>query len=239
MALKLAHGKSRGKQVISSKALLEANTPRSVSGPPASSASRTTFYGFGTNVSDDYSGRTRLSHSGAFNQGAATNYVLLPDQQLGIMVLTNGMPIGVPEAVAEYFMDLVIGGAIENDWLALYQQVTAGLYVNSSKLTGKTPPAHPKAAHPARFYVGSYANDYYGPIKVVAHGSSLHVLIGPKPTDYPLEHWNGNLFAFFPVGENALGISAATFRSGPGGDRATSLTLEYYDTTGLGTFTRV
>ena len=239
MALKLANGKARGRRLIDPTALLEADTPRSVSSPPASSASRTGFYGFGTDVGYDYSGRARVSHSGAFAQGAATNYILLPDQQLGIMVLTNGMPIGAPEAVAQYFMDLVIGGAIENDWLDLYQQAFAAGFINPSKLSGKTPPAHPKPAHPAQFYVGKYTNDYYGPIKVVARGFSLHMLIGPKPTDYPLEHWNGNLFAFFPVGENALGISAATFRSGPGGHRATSLTLEYYDTTGLGTFTRV
>lgn len=64
------------------------------------------------------------------------------------------------------------------------------------------------------------------------------MLIGPKPTDYRLEHWNGDLFAFFPVGENALGISAARFGSRRAGHRATSLTLEYYDTNQLGTFTR-
>ena len=142
-------------------------------------------------------GEDQLDVGGAFAQGAATKYILLPDQQLGIMVLTNGMPIGAPEAVAQYFMDLVIGGAIENDWLDLYQQAFAAGFINPSKLSGKTLPGHPKPAHPAQFYVGKYTNDYYGPIKVVARGFSLHMLIGPKPTDYPLEHWNGNLFAFF------------------------------------------
>lgn len=72
----------------------------------------------------------------------------------------------------------------------------------------------------------------------MARGGALHVLMPPKPTDYPLKHWDGNLFAFFPVGENALGISAATFASGPGNHEAMSLTLEYYNTTGLGVFTR-
>jgi Domain of unknown function (DUF3471) len=187
----------------------------------------------------DPSGRARLSHSGALNQGASTSYILLPDEQLGIVVLTNGMPIGVPEAIAAYFMDLVVGGAIENDWLALYGQVFAALFVNPSKLAGKRPPARPRPVRPTSYYVGRYANSYYGAVRVVARGSSLHVLIGPKPTDYRLEHWNGDLFTFFPVGENALGISAATFRSPSRARRASSLTLEYYDGEGLGTFTRV
>jgi CubicO group peptidase (beta-lactamase class C family) len=244
MMLKLANGTWQGRPVINPAALLEANTPRSVSAAPGTSGSRTGFYGFGTNVGDDYSGRVHLSHSGAFNQGAATNYVLLPDQQLGIMTLTNGMPIGVPEAVNAYFMDLVIGGGIENDWLNLYEQVTAQLYVNLSELAGKKPPQHPRPAQPDSFYTGTYHSDFYGTITVVASGGALHVLMPPKPTDYPLEHWDGNLFAFFPVGENAVGISAATFAPDQQNDHAVTLTLEYYDNyeypdgTGIGIFSR-
>ena len=244
MMLKLANGTWQGRSVIDSAALLGADTPRSVASPPATAASRTGFYGFGTNAGDDYSGRVRLSHSGGFNQGAATNYVLLPDQQLGIMVLTNGMPIGVPEAVNQYFMDLVVGGTVENDWFSLYEQVFAQMYVNPSKLAGKKPPAHPKSAQPDSFYVGTYNSDFYGTISVVARGGALHILMPPRPTDYPLRHWDGNLFAFFPVGENALGISAAKFAPDQNNDRAATLTLEYYDNfeypngTGIGIFTR-
>jgi CubicO group peptidase (beta-lactamase class C family) len=244
MMLKLANGTWQGRTVIDPAALLEANTPRSVSGPPGTSGSRTGFYGFGTNAGDDYSGRVRLAHSGAFNQGAATNYVLLPDQQLGIVTLTNGMPIGVPEAVNAYFMDLVIGGQIANDWLSLYGQVTAQLYVNLSVLAGKKPPSHPTPAQPDSFYTGTYHSDFYGTITVVARDGALHVLMPPKPTDYPLEHWDGDLFALFPVGENAVGISAATFTPDQQNNRAASLTLEYYDNakypdgTGIGVFDR-
>jgi CubicO group peptidase (beta-lactamase class C family) len=244
MMLKLANGTWQGEPVIDPAALLAANTPRSVSGLPGTSGSRTGFYGFGTNVGDDYSGRVRLNHSGAFFQGAATNYVLLPDQQLGIMVLTNGMPIGIPEAINAYFMDLVIGGQIENDWFGLYSQLLAQEYVNPSKLAGKKPPSHPTPAQPNPFYTGTYHSDYYGTITVVARGGALHVLMPPRPTDYPLEHWDGNVFALFPVGENALGISAATFAPAQDDNRAATLTLEYYnnseypDGTGIGIFNR-
>ena len=160
------------------------------------------------------------------------------------MVLTNGMPIGIPEAVNADFMDLVIGGQVENDWFALYEQAFAQLYVNPSELAGKEPPAHPQPAQADSFYTGTYHSDFYGTITVVARDGTLHVLMPPKPTDYPLEHWDGNLFALFPVGENALGISAATFGPNQGNDRAATLTLEYYDNfeypdgTGIGIFIR-
>jgi CubicO group peptidase (beta-lactamase class C family) len=244
MMLKLANGTWHGTPIIDPAALLETNTPRSVSGPPGTSGSRTSFYGLGTNVGNDYSGRVRLSHSGAFLQGASTSYVLLPDQQLGIVVLTNGMPIGIPESVTAYFMDLVIGGKIENDWFGLYSQLIASDYVNPSELAGKKPPPHPTPAHPDSFYTGTYHSDFYGAITVVARNSALHVIMPPRATDYPLKHWNGNLFAFYPVGENALGISAATFAPGQNNERAATLTLDYYnnakypDGTGVGIFSR-
>ena len=56
--------------------------------------------------------------------------------------------------------------------------------------------------------------------------------LGPRDT-FPLNHWDGNVFTFSFVTENAPPgtVSAATFD----GNR---LTLEYYDDLGKGTFTR-
>ena len=153
-------------------------------------------------------------------------------------MLTNAMPIGVPESVNNYFLDYVEAGSVQQDWLTLYGEVFAGMYVNPSVLAGKQPPANPVPARPVSFYTGRYDNAYYGPIRITADGGSLHLLIGPRPDDYPLEHWSGDLFAFFPTGENALGITAATFNADAGTTQAQSVTLEYYNTTGLGTFVR-
>jgi hypothetical protein len=238
MILQLAGGTRKGKPVISGDALSQTHLPHVLSGLPLSPISRSGFYGYGTNVSYDYSGRLRLSHSGGFLQGAATVFTLLPSANLGIVVLTNGMPIGVPESIANYFLDYVVAGSVQDDWLTLYGQVFAGMYVNPSELAGKEPPAHPVPAKPDIFYTGTYDNPYYGPIRVVTEGKSLHLLIGPRPDDYVLTHWSGDLFAFYPTGENALGITAATFHANADSPLAASVTLEYYNATGLGTFTR-
>ena len=64
----------------------------------------------------------------------------------------------------------------------------------------------------------------------------LHLLIGPHPNDYPLEHWDGNVSTFSPTGENAVGITAATFEPDPSGQHVAGVTLEFYDDNGLGTF---
>ena len=53
-----------------------------------------------------------------------------------------------------------------------------------------------------------------------------------------LEHWDGNTFSFVPTGENAPNgsLSSATFTMD--GDQAVAVNLEFFDTNGLGTWTR-
>jgi CubicO group peptidase (beta-lactamase class C family) len=238
MILQLAGGNWKGNQVIDGDTLAETHLPVALSSPPMSPISRSGFYGYGMNVSYDYAGRLRLSHSGGFDQGAATAFWLLPSANLGIVVLTNGMPIGVPEAIINYFLDYAVAGSVQDDWLNLYGQAFAGMYVNPSMLAGKEPPANPVPANPNSFYTGTYDNPFYGPIQIVSEGTSLHLLIGPRPEDYVLTHWSGNLFSFYPTGENAEGITAATFYPNATDSLAESVTLEYYNNTGLGTFTR-
>lgn len=238
MMLLLAGGAWKGKPVIGADALSQAHLPHALSSPPTLPISRGGFYGYGINVGYDYSARLRLNHSGGFQQGAATAFTLVPSENLGIVVLTNGMPIGVPESIANYFLDYVVAGSVQDDWLTLYGHVFGAMYVNPSELAGKKPPKHPVPAKPASFYTGTYDNPYYGPIRVVSSGGSLQLLIGPRPADYVLRHWSGDLFAFYPTGENALGITAATFNANADSPLAASVTLEYYNDTGLGTFTR-
>ncbi len=111
MKMELAVGSWRGKPFIDPAAIRETWLPHSLSSLPSLFYSRSGFYGLGTDVSNDATGRLRVSHSGAFFQGAATNYVLLPAEGLGIVVLTNGMPVGVPESITASFLDYVEAGS--------------------------------------------------------------------------------------------------------------------------------
>jgi hypothetical protein len=122
-------------------------------------------------------------------------------------------------------------------WLYTNFGLTAAA-VAAARVTGRRGPRDRRADEPNTFYAGTYNNDFYGPIKIVAESSGLHLLIGPNPNDYPLGHWDGNRFSFFPTGENAVGITQATFTPNAAGTQATSVTLEYYDADRLGTFTR-
>jgi hypothetical protein len=211
-----------------------------IPGPPRSPAARAGFYAFGWNVSYDDEGRARIGHSGAFNLGAATFISFMPGEDLGIVVLTNGRPIGVPEAFCATFLDVAQNGKQTVDWIdfmgGAFAQMDAAdaPEVNYSKTPSDSKPAQDLAA-----YAGHYGNAYYGPLVVSTEGDKLSMSMGPqaKPTNFALTHFDGDTFSFETVGENANGLAGAIFTLGDDG-KAAKLVLDYYDRTGLGTFVR-
>lgn len=233
LAMVLADGSHDGVAVVDPEALLGALTPQMVSNPPTEPAMRPGFYGYGFNVSTSAAGRVQFSHSGAFLLGAATNFVIIPSADVAIVALTNAAPSGIPETLTAEFTDLVEFGEVREDWRGLYAEAFSAIDTPVGELAGRRPPADPAPARPVRTYTGSYANDYWGPAMVAERDGALTLSLGPRPQTYPLTHWDGDVFTFAPGDENAPpgSVSAARFD----GD---SLTLEYFDADGMGTFTR-
>ena len=229
----LADGKFNGKQIVSPEALLPAISPQIVSGPSGTPDSRAGFYGYGFNVSTTSGGRQTYSHSGAFELGAATNFVAIPSADLAIVALTNASPIGVPETLTAEFADLVQYGKVRTDWRDAYKHAFADMSKPEGSLVGKTPPPDARPPAPLTSYVGTYNNDYLGPATVTEHNGGLVLALGPVGKTFPLEHWDGDTFTFTLDNENASPgtISRADFSGN-------ELTLEYYNENGTGRFTR-
>jgi hypothetical protein len=200
---------------------------------------RTGFYGLGWNVNVDDHGLVRLNHSGGFDLGAATVVFLVPSEKLGVAVLSNASPIGVPEALGATFCDLAIDGKPQKDWFELYRKgfeelskPDYGTAVDYSKAPSeKLPPAGNSA------YVGKYENKYFGEIEVAEKGGSLELRMGPKKASYPIRHWSRDVFTYQPTGEMSAGLSAVTFTIGPS-QAATQVQIENLDVYGEGTFIR-
>ncbi|HYX51363.1 MAG TPA: DUF3471 domain-containing protein, partial [Ktedonobacteraceae bacterium] len=174
-----------------------------------------------------------------FGLGAATNARLLPSEQLGIVALTNGHPIGVPEAINRAFFDLVLYGKVQQDWIKLFGEYFA--IVNTppygTKIDYTKPPAHPTPALPFDTYESSYYNDFVGEIGVAVKNGGLVLKLGPKQVEYPMGHYDGNIFYYQPTGENAYGLSGVTFTIGEN-KKATSVLIENLNVESPGTFTR-
>ncbi|MEU3342011.1 serine hydrolase [Streptomyces sp. NPDC006668] len=238
LRLQLGNGKFEGRQIVDAGALEQTHVPHMVSEPPHSPAGRTGFYGLGWNVSYDDQGRLKLGHSGGFALGAATTVTLLPSEKLGIVVLTNGEPIGVPEAISATFLDTAQTGGPTVDWLKflgpLFQQTLQGEH---SQVDYSRPPATPAPAKANSAYTGTYTNEYYGPLTVSAQGNELTMQLGPKKQRFVLAHYDGDTFSYRTTGELAVGLTGVTFTVGSGA-RAEKVRVENLDTSGLGTFTR-
>ncbi|WP_406367445.1 serine hydrolase [Streptomyces sp. NBC_01546] len=232
LRLQLADGTLDGKRIIPADTLARTHVPEIVSQPPTSPTGRAGFYGLGWNVSYDDSGRLRLSHSGAFELGTNANVTMLPLEKLGIVVLTNGAPVGLADAVALDFFDVAQHGKATTDWLPLLASVYAKEADNARSPTDYAhPPASAKAAKDSAAYTGTYDNPYYGKATVTADDKgALTLALGPKPLRFPLAHYDGDTFSFETTGEMAVGRTGVTFADG-------TLRVESLDANHLGTFT--
>lgn len=239
MKLQLADGKAGDRRLIDADALNRTRLPHVLSRPAEAPAGRSGFYGLGWNVDYDDHGRLKLSHSGAFNLGASTNVALLPSEHLGIVALTNSSPIGVPETITAAFLDIAQNGRRTVDWWPLYNKAFKSLEESDRSPTDYTdPPPRATPPQPLTTYEGTYTNPYYGPLTVRRTAKGTLVMdLGPRPTTFPLTPYNGDTFSYASTGENAAGRFAVAFTTAPDA-RASKVTIENLDTTGLGTFTR-
>jgi CubicO group peptidase (beta-lactamase class C family) len=194
------------------------------------------FYGLGWNVDYEPTGELRVSHSGAFGRGAATSVTLYPSKGLAFIGLTNGPPVGLPEAIGVEFTDHIrYGKSQQEDWVAVIGPYITPPETADQKKFSK-PATGPKPARSAAAYTGRYLNDFYGPLTVSGSDDKLEFTVGPATEKFPLRHYSGDEFFFQTTGEDDSGFSGATFEMS--GDEATSLLITAWNAEKLGTFRR-
>jgi CubicO group peptidase (beta-lactamase class C family) len=238
LRLQLGQGTIDGTELIPAVALAETHLPYSIRDiPDDPTTERAEFYGLGWNVTYGAGDAVQLSHSGAFAYGAATTAYLLPSSQLGIVVLTNGAPVGLPEALALSFLDLCRYGSVQRDYLTLIGQSLAVELAPTYGHDVATPPDRVDPPKAPQTYLGTYDNAFFGELEVVEDGEHLAMVLGPQAMQFPLAHYSRDVFTYEPVGENAGPPSSVTFTVGAD-QAATAVTIENLDEYGSGTFTR-
>jgi CubicO group peptidase (beta-lactamase class C family) len=239
MRLELGRGSYAGEAFIDADAIAATHAPVISRGPNPISGGAS-FYGLGWNLEF---GRHGLSwgHAGAFSTGARSGVTLYPDAGLGIVVLCNAFPTGVPEGIADSFFDLVFDGSVSRDWVSAWDAAFASLFgpaMAAARATWAAPPEPATPALPDAAYLGTYANAYAGEAVVAAEAGGLVLKLGPGgETVFPLIHFDRDTFLYDADAEMPGFHSAARFAVGPDG-KATALTAESLDSNGLGTFTR-
>ena len=224
MNMVLASGQAGDTQVIDPAVLLESFTSQAINGRATTPDARSRTYGYGVNVDVTSTGHVRWWHSGAFYVGAGTMFQMLPAANVGIAVLTNAAPLGIADAAATTFTDLVRTGTVERDWLDTFGPVFGTLYVDNSEVA-KPAPASAAPARPLADYVGTYTNAYVGDVTVTESGGTLTVTLGPKNLSAPLTHYDGDVFSWLAPGGNGDPPSAITF-GGSGSGPTTTMDIE-------------
>lgn len=160
MRLQLAGGALDGEPIIDEEALDETHTPQILKSPPQPTiGGQASFYGLGWNIGTDSTGAVRWDHSGAFSVGASSTVKLIPSEDIGIVVLTNGEPQGVPEAITDAYLEYLQTGSFDLDATTdLWQERFGGLYGEPVE-DWSDPPAEPAPARQDAAYVGTYANE--------------------------------------------------------------------------------
>lgn len=238
LKLLLADGEHRGKPMIAAGALLPALSPQSFSARSHDLASRSGFYGYGFNVNTETGGRPSMGHSGAFLVGTGTSFKIVPSAGIGIVVLTNGAPVGAAESVVATFIDTALYGKPTRDWYAIYNSAMKGIFAPQADLSSQARPADPAPAKALRLYTGRFDNAYFGAAEIQEADGALTLVLGPKNMRFPLRHWDGNTFAFAPAGEAALVDSLASLTFNVDKDQVSGFDIKYYDDNGMGRWVR-
>lgn len=196
--LQLGRGSYGGKQLISAKMADEMHQAQTVI--RTDSAARATnpdthlqAYGLGWFL-EDYRGRLVVHHGGNVD-GFTTLVGMLPEERLGVVLLTNQNGSGLPTALLHRIFDLHIK-APARDWAAdgwkrLEAQRARGREAakkaEASHLTG-TKPSLPLAS-----YAGTYSDSLYGDVVITEAGGKLHLKFGPT-WESDLEHYHLDSF---------------------------------------------
>ena len=209
LRLQLAGGSYNGKQIVERTALEETHNPQvcqaAVDTPQGVTCPAKKYYGLGWDVAYRPAGDKMLSHSGAFMSGAATTVYMIPSLDIGILVLTNSAPVGLPEAVALNFQDMFEYGAPKGDYIPMVTPVFNGLrdsvLQSSDDYSNRKQPAVPSSGTQFSTLLGTYTNPYYGNLEIEEQQGKLILRLPPLGTYYELSYWEGGRWTYYIANE--------------------------------------
>jgi CubicO group peptidase (beta-lactamase class C family) len=176
-------------------------------------------YGLGFQLRD-YHGRLLALHSGAL-QGFYSKVVLVPEEKLGIAILTNAESGGSLNALQWQLLGRLVDKDDSTDWIGavasveeeMHAKEKARLAKTSAARTAKSQPSLPRSA-----YDGDYQDPWYG-IATIKHVGGRQVLSLSRTPDLTgeLEHFQHDTFIVRWKERNFNADAYVTFALNPDG----------------------
>ena len=201
--VQLAQGRlENGTPLFSAKsqqAMWQMITPQVVPEPsvPALAPARPNFAGYGEGWSlSDYRGRKLVWHTGGW-PGMVSRVTLVPEQKLGVVVLTNQEVGAAFNAITMAVLDAYLG-APPTDWVAAYAAAVAKAQDKADEgwaahQAARDPGSTPSL--PLAGYAATYRDPWYGNVVVEKQGGKLRLRFGRTAQLVgTMEHWQHDTF---------------------------------------------
>jgi len=164
---------------------------------PELAPARPNFAGYGEGWSlSDYRGQKLVWHTGGW-PGQVSRLTLVPEQNLGVVVLTNQESGAAFNAITMSVLDAMLG-AQGNDWVAAYAAGVAKAQGNADEGWDKhvaARDAKSKPSLPLARYAGTYRDAWYGDVFVEQQGGKLRLRFGATADLVgTMEHWQHDTF---------------------------------------------
>jgi len=197
LIFQLGDGKYEGKQIIAESDLREMHSPQTAVPdlPPAFSLPGLGHFSYGLAwVATSYRGHNLVWHNGGID-GFYALLSMLPDDHMGVVILTN-LPNGqTPEVLAYNVYDRLLG-LDPMPWFDRFKDLEAKGKKQEEEAKKNKPTDRKTGTHPSHSladYAGEYQNPGYGSIKVAVKGDALELSLN-KLGPYPLEHYHYDVF---------------------------------------------
>lgn len=197
MIAQLNNGKFNDKQALVSGIQQHTWMPHSILGNGGTLYNKGHFslYGLGWML-EEYSGRRIVSHTGGVN-GFVTSVTLIPEEKLGIVVLTNTDMNSFYEALKWEIMDAYLGNTYRNYSKAYlgFQSAENKQMESMMKLKRDTIAKNPATELKLAEYAGEYEHELYGKMNIkVENGKLIMRFEHHKDLYGTLEPLGGNRF---------------------------------------------
>ena len=198
----LVRTSSDGKQRLfsegQSRMMWSVQTPQNPSEPPTElSALRANFAGYGLGWGlNDYRGRKVVSHTGGL-AGMVSRVTLLPELNLGVVVLTNQESGAAFNAITLHILDHYLKAA-PFDWIGGFKTIVERTNAAAKAEEQKQQSAratNSKPSLPLDKYAGRYKDAWYGEVTIAFEEGKLVLRFSHSPTLVgDLEHWQFDTF---------------------------------------------
>jgi len=209
----LNNGKLDGKEVIPVAAIGQTRTPHSILGNGGHMFNKAHFmlYGLGWFM-EEYTGKKIVAHTGGVN-GFVTSVCLIPEEKLGIIVLTNTDANNLYEALRNEIQDAYLGLPYRNYSKVFlgYQQADEKEKEKELKAVKDSIAMDPKTELPLTSYAGEYLHDIYGKMNIKIESGKLVMRFEHHPGRWgTMEPLGGNRF-FCTYSDPLFGMKKLAF----------------------------